>query len=94
MTRKALYYLSFIYLALPTWIFLIGWTQPYIGIPLSVMSMLVIIHAFIKTDKRSWNKIIINYRDHRLYFLFLIILFWVIFSGTGGGLATPMGPHV
>ena len=72
-----------VYIALPIVIFLLGWIKPLISIPATAV-VIYCLYNILKDKDMLLNTVNITKRDFEILTLaFLIILFWVYFSGIG-----------
>ena len=79
-----LYRLSYIYIALPICIFLLGWLKPYISIPLTLIVTIALFLCLKKTPLPDWQITWNQKTIETFIFAAIIIAFWVYLSGIGG----------
>ncbi len=77
--------MTYIYLALPMIIFLLGWCRPLVGIPLAGVCVWSLVLCFRKREnyiELDWE---LNQADKwRLVVIAAVIFVWVVLSGIGG----------
>lgn len=83
--HRAVVLMTYIYLALPMIIFLLGWCRPLVGIPLAGVCIWSLVQCFRKREnyiELDWE---LNQADKwRLVVIAAVIFAWVALSGVGG----------
>ena len=85
MNTKFLNKLTFLYLIIPTIIFLIGWCKLYLSIPISIALIIIYLKRY-KLEKNEVKEIVKSIKKNKKKILIVlgIILFYVFISGIGG----------
>lgn len=85
MNTKFLNKLTFLYIIIPTIIFLIGWCKLYLSIPISIALIIIYLKRY-KLEKNEVKEIVKSIKKNKKKILIVlgIILFYVFISGIGG----------
>lgn len=76
--------ISYLYILLPVFIFLLSWTKLIIGIPLSIF-LAAILYKMCSQEKKAKNTIEISgIKWWKISIVIAIVLFWVLLSGIAG----------
>ena len=84
---KILNKFTFLYLYIPTVIFLFGWCKLYISIPLFILLSIILVKMFSNYKEEFNNEKVINYfkkNKKQILILLFISLLYVFLSGIGG----------
>ncbi len=77
--------LSYIYLALPVIIFLLGWCRPLVGVPLAGVCIWALVRSFlIRGNYIEWDCERTSAVKWKLVVIAAVIFAWVALSGVGG----------
>lgn len=82
MKTKSILLIAYLYVLLPFFIFLLGWCRWYIAIPGAIL----LIYCFFRISEnmpKLWEPVWTGAEREKIVFIFLIIVFWVYFSGIG-----------
>ena len=82
--HKLVYIAAYIYLALPTLIFLLGWCRWYIGIPAALLCLFSMAECIRSKEIDANEKLFKSVNKWRVFVIAAVIFSWVAMSGIGG----------